>query len=387
MTSTSATPAAPPASSPALVERRRVVRACAGVLDVLGVADGRLPVLRASGEDDVAGVARHENILFEIDDVLPNGWFRQRFTDLAARRGEHEISTDALCDYACFFARRAATLPRIDRIEFIVTRLLTRELDDGQLEALPQAEAFAVLTRLDLGVTADSAQRDDAVAFFLDAARRLSACTSVESVLSAGLYGEVQAHKRALHQQRLDPAILFASVLLSAAITNHLLRFAGAEGIARRTLLSRVASTDVDVDRILAARDDVVLVPRPRRYRLIFTDGTRRRAPLVFLALAAAAVVFSGPAEVNELSTVPPRLTVALSPLLRSAEVSNGSSPRVLFAQIDVDAWAALGPAERRARATELAAALDTQGIRAALVYDNGSLVVQVENGVVVLAR
>ena len=373
-----------------LIERRRMVRTTAGVLDVLGVVDGRVSVLRAESSVDAAAVSRSENILFELDEQLPMDWFRARFADLAARRAEQAMTTEALCDYGSLLARRASDLPRIDRIEFIATRLLTRELPDGQLEALPQAEFFNVLARLDLRVAADAAHRDEAVAFFLDAARRLAACTSVKSILADGLYGEVQAYKRSLRRVRLDPAILYASVLLSAAITNHLVRFAEEEALPRKTLLSRVACTDVDIDKILSASDDVVLPPRVPRYKLIFTDvGVRRRAPfLVALVAVGAAYLFRGPvAEENDLAPMPPRLLEAVSPLLLSAEVSSGAAPRVVIAHVDGEAWRALDPAQRRARAAEMAAALGHQGIRAALMYDSGALVVQVENGAVITAR
>ena len=143
-----------------LLARQAVVVDAARLFLLLGVPDARLDVIARTPGDTQNAIARNENILFEIDAAMPMSWFRERFARIGDKRIETELSAEALSRTANLLARRARDIARIDRIEFIATRLLTRELPDGQLEALPQHEFFQLLSQLSLGVTADDEARD-----------------------------------------------------------------------------------------------------------------------------------------------------------------------------------------------------------------------------------
>jgi hypothetical protein len=357
-------------------QRRALVVDAAKVFLALGVADSRLEIIARGPGDSLAAVVRSENIVLAIDESLPMSWFRERFAVLVDRAEESRLAPETLYGLAAMLARRAKEPARVDRIEFIATRLLTRELPDGQLEALPEARFFEILDNLQLGIRAGDDVRDKAVAFFVDAATKLQRCASVGELLGGGLYLELQGYKKALREKRLDPAVLYASVLVSVAITNHLLRFAAGEGIAHRTLLARVASTELDAEKILAASEDV----QSRRRRLQELAGRTRRNPAIVLGVAAgvaAAVLILGlpSSPAATLSPLPAAEVTALSPLLVEAALSDGEDGRLLVVRVDTTQWVRLRDDDRREAVRAVGKASRARGATHVLLFDDAALV------------
>jgi hypothetical protein len=368
-----------------LLARQAIVVDAARLFLLLGVPDARLDVIVRTPGDTANAIARNENILFEIDAAMPMSWFRERFARIGDKRLESELSSEALSRTANLLARRARDVARIDRIEFIATRLLTRELPDGQLEALPEGEFFQLLSQLSLGVTADDDTRDKAVAFCVSAAERLQQATSVETLLGSGVYLELQGYKKSLREKRLDAAILYACILLSVAITNYLIRFAAGEGLAHRTLLARVASTELDAEKILSAAEDTdadKLKPHFARSARLRDDPRLRL--VVGIVIAFSIWTFGGPPHPTAvMSDLPPDRFGPISPVLQSALLSDGEAPRVFIARVVDKTWARLSPEEKRSEAVAVRIARGVQQEEASLglIYDGDKLVALIEEG------
>jgi hypothetical protein len=201
-------------------------------------------------------------------------------------------------------------------------------------------------------------------------------------MLGGGLYLEVQGYKKSLREKRLDPAILFACVLLSVAITNHLLRFAAGEGLAHKTLLARVASTELDAEKILAASEDA----EPARKKRVVVDATptrmspgQRFALLVGAALALR--IFAAPATSGaSMEPQPPGRAHDISDAFQSVAVSDDDE-RFVVAKVGHEAWKRLTATQRRLEAERLLRALKDMGSRNAVVLDGDSAVVIVQQG------
>jgi hypothetical protein len=369
------------ASDPALLTRQTVVVDAARLLLLLGVPDARLDVIARTPGDTASALARNENIIFDIDAAMPMSWFRERFARIGDKRIETELSATALSHTANLLARRPRDVARIDRIEFIATRLLTREMADGQLEALPETEFFQRLSQLSLGVSADDETRDKAVTFCVGAAERLQQAVSVETLLGGGVYLELQGYKKSLREKRLDPAVLYACILVSVAITNQLIRLAAGEGLSHRTLLARVASTELDAEKILAAIED----PDAHKPRPTFSKPARLRDdPRVRLAaavvVACAIWLFGAPsAPSSSLAELAPERFGAISPVLESARLSDAGPPRLFVGRVVGATWGRLNRDEKRAAADGLVRGLRQEEAATALFYDGDSLVVVIE--------
>lgn len=389
--------------------RVKTLRDGVELLEALAIDDDRLVALRQALDkppeaDELAGL---ELALLEIDEAIPAPTFRERF------RG-NLLPPDALCRYAALLARNAASTTRFDRIELIVTRLLTRELADGQLEVLPETDFLSVLEQITPRVVLSAERRDKSITFFLNAAQRLEAFTSIHDVFNSGIYLDVQGYKRALRDERLDPGILYVSVLLSVAITNHLMRFASRAGIERSVVLSRVASTELKVDEIFSASEDLdVARKRPKRAppksAAKSTERAERaweppaggsparassmgsRAALAFgllFTLAGGALAWRGPVpRENTLDALPAAKMASISSHLKVAEVSEGRARPLLVGRVDDSSWMLLSLDQRRAVAEEIRQGIAHHGIATAVVYRGKTLVVHVDQGRIVLVQ
>jgi hypothetical protein len=367
----------------ALLARQAVIVDVAKMFLLLGIPDARLDVIVRSPGDSQATIARNENILFDIDAAMPMSWFRERFARIGDNRVDEEMSAASLSNAAAFLGRRARDISRIDRIEFIVSRLLTRELPDGQLEALPPGEFFELLDQLAISAHADADTREKAVKFCLSVAQRLQEATSIESLLAGGAYLELQGYKKSLREQRLDPAILSACVLVSVAITNRLVRLAAVEGLGQRALLARVASTEISAESILSAVEETEAVPVPQTSP---KPARQRDDPRVRLAAACVASVVAwilsapgGPSAIQE--EIPQERCGTISLVLQSATISDGSPPRLLVGRVHPTKWAALKPDERRRAAEALVRGAREEQAATALFYSGERLVALIEDG------
>ncbi|MBM4283065.1 MAG: hypothetical protein FJ137_20690 [Deltaproteobacteria bacterium] len=369
-----------------LLHRQAVVVDVARLLLLLGIPDARLDVIVREPGDTPQAIARNENILFGIDAAMPMPWFRERFARIGDKRIDEALSAVALSRAAAFFARRARDVARIDRIEFIATRLLTRELPDGQLEALPHADFFDLLEGLGLGIVAEPEMREKSVNFCLDVAQRLQEATTVETLLGSGAYLELQGHKKALREKRLDPAILYACILDSVAITNRLLRFAAVEGLSHRMLLARVASTELSAETILATieDDDASRGKTTFETRARLSDDPRVRLAVACVASWLAWALLAPGAPTTTLTPLDAGRYTAISLALKAAEISDGDAPRLLIGHVEPRKWGSLTAAERRRVSESLVRGVRQEEAVVGLFYIDRRLVVLIDHNEVV---
>lgn len=373
--------------------RRQVLRDAVALYGSMEIADPRLLPTRALLRDSPADdeLATLEATVLSIDDAIPALTFRERF------RPERS-NPEALCRVAALLARHANTAARYDRVEIIATRVLSQAHADGQLEALPEAQFLEVLGRITPPPTLTPERRDRSIAFFIHAAQRLETLTSAHDVFNSGLYLDVQGYKRSLKEERLDPGILYASILLTLAMTNHLMRLAAQSGVSRDIILTRLTSTDLKVEEIFSTPDALDKDARRKAGRgraglMIFGADDRRMGPIaltVILAVLALGgrLAWRGPVEeANTLRAVSQAMLRSISEELVEGEISRGRAKPVLLARVDNAAWQLLSLEQRRERAERIKRSLVGMGIDGALVYVEDTLAVQVERGKVILVR
>lgn len=158
--------------------------------------------------------------MLALDDDLPA-------TALRARFRRELLTEEDVHGYARLLASVPPTPERAERLELLLTRLLTRELPDGQLELLPDQDFVRSLAAVVGSHGTDDETRARAVAFFTDAARRLSGLEGVQDLFSSGLHHDLHSFKASLGDARLDPAVIYASLLLDVALANHIARLGG----------------------------------------------------------------------------------------------------------------------------------------------------------------
>lgn len=412
-------------------DRREALLQGLTLLDALQIEDERVQPLRdalAAGPRDESLDALEATYL-AIDEAIPSSIFRERLTQV-------QLDAAVLCPVAALLARHAQLTARLDRVELLATRMLTREVADGQLEALPEEDFLRVLDQIAPAVTLAANRRDPSVSFFIEAAQRLEGFTSAHDVFNSGLYMDVQGYKRGLRSHRLDPGILYASVLLSVAITNHLMRLVARTGAERGVVLARIASTDMKVDEIFSRREQLDLARKreapqaapvaapvqvtrkekeaakakataeaeaearakaraegglqPPELAAMNSQRGRRYALVagVILAIVGAGMIVRGPvSNVNTLVAMDGSATARISPLLASAELAKGAGKPTLWGRVHEPAWLSLSLAERKSAAAAMVKSLAHKSIDNAFIFRGKSLVVQVDQGQLILVR
>ena len=414
-------------------DRREALLQGLTLLDALQIEDERVQPLRdalAAGPRDESLDALEATYL-AIDEAIPSSIFRERLTQV-------QLDAAVLCPVAALLARHAQLTARLDRVELLATRVLTREIADGQLEALPEEDFLRVLDQIAPAVTLAANRRDPSVSFFIEAAQRLEGFTSAHDVFNSGLYMDVQGYKRGLRSHRLDPGILYASVLLSVAITNHLMRLVARTGAERGVVLARIASTDMKVDEIFSRREQLDLARKreapqaapvaapvqvtrkekeaakakakataeaeaearakaraegglqPPELAAMNSQRGRRYALVagVILAIVGAGMIVRGPvSNVNTLVAMDGSATARISPLLASAELAKGAGKPTLWGRVHEPAWLSLSLAERKSAAAAMVKSLAHKSIDNAFIFRGKSLVVQVDQGQLILVR
>jgi hypothetical protein len=229
-----------------------------------------------------------------LDDALPVAALRGRF-----RR--ELVTEDDVLGYARFIAAAPPTAPRAERLELLLTRLLTRALGDGQLELLPEQDFVRTLAAVVGDRTTDDKTRTEAITFFTNAAQRLAAMAGVQDLFSSGLHVELHGFRSGLGGARLDPAVLYASLLLDVALANHIARLGGErsapadapseEAVVRRQVSGALAAVEVyralgvDDTRLSSAAAEVDAVGAQLERRGVDATVTGRTGQLVELVL------------------------------------------------------------------------------------------------------
>jgi hypothetical protein len=385
------------------IELAIATRGATVLLDQLGVEHPQLPVLtqrarsladraerlqvlpevdpaRRRGEEGLRGESLTlAGDIAKLDDSIAFAWLRERFASDPPR--------EELLGYTTTIAAVAQSGERIDRVDFLAARLLSREHDGGQRDVLDEAEVSTLLARVVPETAIEPERRDKALGFFEQCADRLEGMESVDQLFDSGLYVDVKGFKAALAADRLDPAVLYASVLLSVAITNHLARH-GARAAGGET-----GDTSHAFDR--APDEAAALEKRFQQARLSIARQTLRelrRNSWRTVALAAATVVCgvlalwsNAPSQRLRLQSAESAIVADVSELLLEGGFSSGEGQRVFVGSVDQARWDALDDAARGAALEGVATRLlEGMNVREALLLAQGEVVGQVVQGRVV---
>lgn len=361
--------------------------------ELVGTVDDR----RSKLADQIAVLVEEiEHDALEADAGVPMSSFRLSFD-------ETKLSYESAFAYTQFLALHLGE--RRDRIEFMVTRMLSRPGAGGPV-IVPPEEAKPLLEALTpRRATPDS--RRTAIAFLHEAMGRLIRCSAIDEIFDSGLMIDLQGYKRTLGDDFLDPEILYALAALNVTLTERLQFLVAQEGLPPGELRVRFAKLDAKLRSIfkdtrifdsptskrygaMTGKLGATLPPQPSAARRSpSTAPTRYRAAL---RLIAAVIVIAGGVSAGReawlrrdtMQPLRPSEAKAISTALVSADVSGG----VLIGRVGPD-WQLLSLDERRKAARELRDAIKARGLRAALVFDpigtrqiihvEGSSVVSVE--------
>lgn len=349
-------------------------------------------------------VLKFERALEALDRTIPMGWFREHFD-------ASQASSVALADYASLLGRYVGDSPlRLDRIQFLLTRVVSffmsaEDTSTGRRiellgEALPRVEV-------------DDAARDTAVAFLHDAARRVSSFARINEVIASGFFVDIRGYKLSLRQKLLDPAIMAAAIELNEAVNDNLRRLAEADAPAGKEIQAHLAEVDAHIKSIFTQlREDESTTQQEFDSWLARNAEKRRgkagqkpaafkppgkgkgKAPkvdrrLVLGAIFAALLLvmwirWPGGAPLKDL----PKADVAkLSPVLVAGTVAPAKNPKIFVGQVDKSRWALMPLSERRKEAESLARNLSSRGWFSATVMMEQQVVIQVEQGKILIVQ
>lgn len=336
-----------------------------------------------------------------LDRGIPMGWFREHFD-------ASQASSVALADYASLLGRHVQDSSlRLDRVQFLLTRVVSFFMDPA--DATP-ARRRSLLTEALPPVTLDETSRQTAVAFFADAAKRVKSFERLKQLIDSGFFVDVRGYKLSLRQNLLDPEVMAAAIELNEAINDNLRRLAAADSPEGKELEAHLADVDAHIKSIFhKLREDesktqehfdrwlaLNAQKRARKPGTSFKDFKppgekakrfdRRVVMSVILAVLLVVTWVRWPGG-GALKEVPAGDLSSLSPLLVSGSVAPPDNPRIFVGQIDKSRWALLPLDERRKEADALTQKLSARGLLAATVMMEQQVVVQIEQGRVLLVQ
>jgi hypothetical protein len=352
------------------------------------------------------GISDLERRLQTLDDLIPTSYFREHF-DVS------QASAVALADYAALLGRFAGDdSARLDRIQYLLTLLLSLFIspeDDSPIrrrqllaEALPAS-------------TTDPTMRETAVAFFRDAMVRLRSFRSLKEFFDSGYFVDVRGYKLSLRQHLLDPEVMTFVIELNEATTQTIERLAVAEKTSDQELEAHLAEVDQRLKAIFSKLrvDDAARTVRlkswleraaqaraqgkkPPRVNEVATPARapvppsrRNTRPMVLavIVVVLALVVWVRPDNGQPLRELTPAQCVELSPLLTAGVVAPVDNPKVFIGQVDKSRWALMAQNERDEAARDFAAAVQQKGWFGGTVMLEDRVVIQVENGQVLVIQ
>lgn len=191
-----------------LEQRRRSVRKAARALREEEDSQQKLNELA-----EQLGAAQQE--LLALDASIPMEVYRRR---LNPRIFKNEVVTR----FVRLLVQGVEDHPeRLDRIEYLVTRLLSSESPSGKLEMRPRAEAIVLLEAVAGKYKAESDVRGEAMARLAEASDRVDSLENSEDLFEDGLYRALYEYKRSLGPSVLDAEILYEVVSLNIRISNR----------------------------------------------------------------------------------------------------------------------------------------------------------------------
>ena len=351
-----------------------------------------------------SGVQTLEQKLEALDGQIPMGWFREHFD-------ASQASSVALADYATLLGRYAGVDPtRLDRIQFLLTRLVSffvsPEDDSPALRRQLLAEALPP-------PTLPATTREAVVAFCHDAIRRLGTFTRLKELIDSGFFVDVRGYKLSLRQQLLDPDVMTAVIELNEATSAALDRLAEAEQEQGQALEEHLAEVDLRIKSIFkqlrvdesektqkfeawlkGSADDRASGRPPRKLRdaefAMSIHANRRedkRLLLGAIALVLGLIMLFRFPHAEKLHTLTPLECAELSPLVVSGAAAPEAAPRIFVGAIDKSRWVLMDMPARQDAALELARRVAEKGWVAATVMLEEQVVIQIEDGNVLVVQ
>lgn len=364
-----------------------------------------LVLLEGVAQDDAlrpleSAVQQLEQKLVALDGQVPMGWFREHFDPSQA-------SSVALADYATILGRVTEPDPtRLDRIQFLLTRLVSFFIspeDDSparrrQLlaEALPPSSLAANT-------------RETVVAFCHDAIRRLGTFSRLKELMDSGFFVDVRGYKLSLRQQLLDPDVMAAVIDLNGATSDTLDRLATAEQQEQgKALEEHLAEVDQRIKAIFKqlrvdesektkafeawierSKGDRAAGRRPGAREFMALHANRREDKRLLLGaitlILFLVMLFRLPAN-DKLRTYSEAECRNLSPLIVSG-ATPAASPNIFVGTIDKSRWALMDLPSRTEAAVALAKKVQERGWTAATIMLEEQVVIQIEQGNVLVVQ
>ncbi|MEW5737721.1 MAG: hypothetical protein AB1938_02280 [Myxococcota bacterium] len=344
-------------------------------------------------------VHKYEQDLEALDRAIPMGWFREHFD-------ASQASSVALADYASLLGRHVGDSPlRLDRIQFLLTRVVSFFLAPEDSSTARRRELLAeALPRIEL----DEASRQTAVTFLRDAAARVASFKRLSELTSSGFFVDVRGYKLSLRHKLLDPDVMAAAIELNEAVNDNLRRLAEADAPAGKEIEAHLAEVDQQIKALFQAlREDETATQQ--RFDSWLRRNAEKRAKkkaaekafkpagkakkvdrrLVMGGVLAALLLvmwIRWPGGSN-LQDLPAGDVAYLCPVLKSGGVGPPKSPKIFIGQVDQARWATMSLSARRETADNLARRLKERGLLAGTVLMEQQVVVQIEQGKVLLVQ
>ena len=331
-----------------------------------------------------AGLRDAEELVLQIDARIPASSIRVMPLPDAEQAAR----------YAGLLAHHAeGSLPRMDRVDILVTRLCASESTEGRRSVRPRADLDQVLKLAGTPCSADSSR---AIAFFAAASQRLPTLGSLNDVFEGGLYLDTRGYKVSLKQQRLDPDVLYAAAAFNLAFESRLDELQHAAGMSDSDLAGRLRAAEQQIDMLFGEpagraleeapagvpssqdrqRTDPIPLPRARRPWRNLLRGVG-----IAVALAGSVFLYLRDRGSSRLVPLPAKELARLSPLLESGSLAGGADS-FLVGRIPSSRWMLMSRSERKSVASELRNRLMRRKITAAVVFrDDNVLAIQIEQG------
>ena len=371
-----------------------------------------VPMFRRPLPDDLEGferdLGRVEQAILAADAAIPMLLFRKRFD-------ARDLPRPALARYAALLAANLGTdAERRDRVEMLVTRMVTVETPGGLVRLEDRSRVWSLLRQVTGARQMAPEARDRVLRYLADQGERLSHFKDSGALFEEGFYANVYGYKLALREQMLDPQVLYAIAWLNAAVTNFNRLHAPDSEAA---IHARAKAVRQEVHGVFHLGRNLEQAATTQRFE-VFRDQARaqarvqvlsakgaglsaarpaRRAPLeipwrrVVQVLAVGLVVFGGAQVVHQwrathrYQQITEDQARALAPWVEAA--SRDPDDGTLLGTVDPALWQALAPRARRQAGEALAQDLSASGTLAALLTSNGHPVLQIDGGRVVYVQ
>lgn len=372
-----------------------------------------IPLFRMALPADLArfehDLDRVEQAILTADAAIPMLLFRKRFD-------AGDLPRPAIARYAALLAENLGSdAERRDRVELLVTRMVSFEGDDGRVHLHDRSRVFARLRQVAGGRRLDPAARSRVLRFIAEQGERLAGFRDADALFESGFHANVYGYKLALRDQMLDPEVLYGIAWLNAQVTNFHRAHAPA---SERAIHARVQEVRREVHGVLETGARLSRSETTRRFEALRVKARARDRELERLEwiptkrftvvsappepfempwrrvarwVAVAIIVVGGITlgrnyrATHRFHRIPDVQAETMAPWVLHASLGPGDA--ALVGAVDPQAWHALDPKARRAGAQDLAQLLASDGTRSAVLTSNGRLAIQIDGGRVVYVQ